>query len=290
MNHQFLNRSKEFALFERMAQKAEEELYRFTLETPLDVSHKADRTVVTGCDSAIDAYMTQIVEEYGLPVVSEEGMQSAQVLQGGTYCVIDPVDGTREYIESVNDALKDGSIQYFLKSPRSRNHNFCLLVGVVNNGVATHGSCYDYVTGEKFLVDATAPGFIHSTMQIARKSTQRFPVIYVDSRVYSDPEYGQRLKEICKRVPNAEIVTQGSFGLNALHALFNSSPDALVFHPVQQSGLWDVLPAAVAARAFGGQIFDGQGKELVLNSYAMIPGPGLYVLKGNLFRFVIDEL
>jgi len=289
----FPMRAEIFSLFDLMYQEAKEELYRVTLTMPLDIAHKADTTVVTACDSAIDECTSGIAALHGFSVLSEEGVQSDEIVCAGTYCAIDPIDGTREYIESVNDAIADGGVLCFLESPRSKKRNFCFLVGLVENGMPTYGACYNYVTGEQILIDANAPHLARlNAPALSREDMchNSDPIVYTDPRVFSDPRYGPRLQKIVQQVPGTRVIAQGSFGLNAVHALLNGHQDALVFHPVQQSGLWDVLPAAVAARAFGGEIFDGQGKPLKLDSYVLVPGLGLYVLKGDKFRFVIDEI
>ena len=273
-------RQEIFDLFERMFLVAEEELLRFTRSVPLVVNQKADKTVVTECDSAIDVKTSRLAAQYGIPIVSEEGEQSAHVVSRGLYCAIDPIDGTQEYIECVNDALGTSGAPNFLKSPTPSQRNFCFLTGIVQDGLAVYGGCYNFVTKEKFLIDARARRLDRSGASSWAGGLTDTSVVYTDPRVRTDPVHGERLQKIVEKVPGTKVVVQGSFGLNALHALLNGHNDALVYHPVQNAGLWDIVPAAVAAHAYGGEIFDGQGKPLQLSSYVMIPGPGLYVLKG----------
>jgi len=68
----------------------------------------------------------------------------------------------------------------------------------------------------------------------------------------------------------------------------NPHESAIMCHRVQSSGLWDILPAAVASKAFGGEIYDDRGNTLLLNEYAVLPGKGCTVIKGDKFKFVID--
>ena len=61
-------------------------------------------------------------------------------------------------------------------------------------------------------------------------------------------------------------------------------------HRVQSAGLWDIMPAAVAARCCGGEIYDDRGDPLRLTDYVILPGMGVTVIKGAYFSFVAEEL
>jgi hypothetical protein len=50
------------------------------------------------------------------------------------------------------------------------------------------------------------------------------------------------------------------------------------------------MPAAVASRAFGGQIYDGLGEALEFDRYIVLPGKGATIIKGDKYNFVVDEL
>jgi hypothetical protein len=50
------------------------------------------------------------------------------------------------------------------------------------------------------------------------------------------------------------------------------------------------MPAAVATRAFGGQVYDDTGDILRLTDYVILPGIGATIIKGEKFAFILERL
>ena len=87
----------------------------------LNLERKSDESPVTAADRAADAAITEILSTKapGIPVVSEE--DAAFIARGapqGPYFLVDPLDGTRGFIEgsdeyTVNIALIEGGVPTF---------------------------------------------------------------------------------------------------------------------------------------------------------------------------------
>ena len=134
-----------YSLFETMIKVAEQQLMDFTLNYPLRIDHKADKSVVTQCDQAIDIALTKIALEADLSVVSEEGEPVLKIVQSGNYLTIDPIDGTLGYIDYVN---------FGFDKDLGPEKDFCLLLGIVENNQPRFGAVFNYVTKEKIFLDA----------------------------------------------------------------------------------------------------------------------------------------
>ena len=83
--------------------------------TDLDIDRKDDRSPVTEADHAADAVIVPALEALtpDIPVVSEERAASHRTDGAGAYWLVDPLDGTREFINrrdefTVNIALVAG--------------------------------------------------------------------------------------------------------------------------------------------------------------------------------------
>lgn len=278
-----MNKDKAYSLFEELIKIAQEELLRFTLSASLDVDTKADKSVVTECDKAIDAKMTEISQSCGLQVVSEESEHDNEIVKSGNYITIDPIDGTLGYIDYVNEALGSGNIGNFLKKDLGAEHDFSLLLGIVENSKSRFAACFNYVTKEKIFIDAdNRQNFIRENN--VREYSQK-DVVYLDQRFLDDP-----LTKRALSLPDVTPITQATFGLKSLYTIINPHENAVTIHRVQSAGLWDVLPAATAARVFGGEVFDDEGSPLVLDRYVILPGNGATVVRGDKFKFVEEEL
>ena len=274
-----------FILFDEIISLADRKLFDFTKNESLLIEKKADKTLVTAADKLIDATLKARFEAEGFAVISEEGSQEEEIAKTGNYVTIDPIDGTLGYVEYANYALQNqesskGDVLFSKDlGPAS---DFCLLLGIVENGAPRYGAVFNFVTKEKILIDALNPYKIVREKS-ARNYTQRFAA-YVDQRP------GEALERKLLAMPGVEAIKQATVGLKSTYAMLNHHEAAVMVHRVQLAGLWDILPGAVAARAFGGKIFDDLGDPLKLDEYVVIPGKGVTAIKGKKFAFVEEEL
>lgn len=261
---------------------AEKELLSFTLTSSLNLEHKADKSVVTAADKRIDEKLTQLAHEAGFKVVSEEGEHVLDIVKNGNYMTIDPIDGTLGYLEYVNYALKHGGIETFLQKDLGPASDFCLLLGVVTDGLPRYGAVYNFITKEKILIDGKNKDNLLRENNV-RNYTQKYAV-YVDQRA------GDHIEKNLTSLPDVSIIKQAALGLKSVYTLINPHESAITVHRVQKAGLWDIMPAAVAAQAFGGEVYDDQGTPLNTTSYIILPGTGATIIKGKKFKDVINKL
>lgn len=277
-----MTKNEAFELFQKMIDAAEKELLSFTLHSALSVEHKADKTAVTECDKSIDRTLSAIARDNNLQVVSEEGALVQDIVKSGNYITIDPIDGTLGYIEYVNDALSKGNISQFLQTDLGPQSDFCLLLGIVENGKPVFGACYNYITKEKIFIDGSNK---NNLQRVNNKRSYTSP-----NAVYVDQRPGDSIEEVLKSTQEVTVIKQAALGLKSLYTLINPHENAITVHRVQVAGLWDIMPAAVAAQVFGGQIYDDLGNPLEFNKYIILPGKGATIIKGHKFDFVIDLL
>lgn len=266
-----------------MIDSAQRELIAFTLSTPLASEHKADKSLVTACDERIDQTLSQIAQNAGLQRVTEEGEHDVTVAKSGNYMTIDPIDGTLGYIEYVNYTMEHGGIQNFLKKDLGATADFCLLLGIVENGIPRYGAVYNYSTKEKILIDGNNKENTIRENNIRNYSQKK--AVYLDQR----PSDDSLTKELLT-LHDVAFITQAALGLKSIYTIVNPHKAAITVHKVQKAGLWDILPAAVAARAFGGNIFDDKGEAVCFTNYITLPGTGATIIKGDIFSFIVKRL
>lgn len=277
-----MTKEQAFSLFEEMILTAEKELINFTIHSELNTEHKADKSVVTQCDKCIDNKLTELANSIGLQVISEEGTHVLNIAQSGNYITIDPIDGTLGYIEYVNYALSHGGIDTFLQTDLGAISDFCLLLGIVEGGIPQFGAVYNFVTKEKILIDGNDRNNLIRINNVRDYNQKK--VAYIDQR------QGDSLEQELTSLPNLTSIKQAALGLKSVYTIINPHEDAITLHRVQKAGLWDIMPSAVAARSFGGQVYDDHGEPLKFNSYIILPGNGATIIKGNAFSFVLENL
>lgn len=273
-----MTRQDAYKLFDEMILHAKKTLVEFTKSHDLNAQEKEDKTLVTECDKAIDIELSNIAKDYDLNVVSEEGEHLEEVLKKGNYITIDPIDGTNGYIEYVKRSGKSNIFETDLGA----EYDFGLLLGIVEDGIPQFAALYNYVTHEKILLDSSSKE--NTIRENDKRIYDQKNVLYVGKRGVEDV-----IKDLAKD-PEISLAHQSSCGLKSVYIIINQHENAMTIYLGQSAGIWDILPAVVAAKAYGGELCDGNGDPIVLNQYVMTPGKGLLVIKGEKFKFVVDRL
>lgn len=102
---------------------------------PIQVMTKDDGSPVTEADAAAEAVIIDHLRQTGLPVLGEESVAAGIIpLLGERYFVVDPLDGTKEFIK--------------------RNGEFTVNIALVDHGRPVMGVVLAPATGELFVGDA----------------------------------------------------------------------------------------------------------------------------------------
>src|SRR5277367_5537062 len=105
----------------------------FSRFTPgaIETEYKAGHDPVTEADRAVDAVLRQNLLRDGEGWLSEESVDDASRLDKSRVWVVDPLDGTREFVQGIPE--------------------FCVSIGFVENGRPVAGGIYNPATQETFL-------------------------------------------------------------------------------------------------------------------------------------------
>jgi myo-inositol-1(or 4)-monophosphatase len=97
----------------------------------IDAEYKAGHDPVTEADRALDAVLRKELLREGEGWLSEESVDDPIRLQRSRVWVVDPLDGTREFVQGIPE--------------------FCVSIGFVENGKPVAGGIYNPATKETFL-------------------------------------------------------------------------------------------------------------------------------------------
>jgi 3'(2'), 5'-bisphosphate nucleotidase len=224
-------------------------------------AHKEDRSPVTDADHAADALIKPALAALlpGVPVVTEESVAAApaaEALAGGTFWLVDPLDGTKEFVAhrdefTVNIALVE----------RRRP-----ILGVLH--VPPRGVTYAATgpgTAVKLAGDAPA-------QPIAARTAPAGGLVVAHSRSHNRRT---DLEEYLAPYRVAERIVMGSalkFGLIA-----EGSADLYV--RLGPTGEWDTAAGQAILEAAGGSVVDHAGAPLAYGKAAFL-NPG-FVARGR---------
>ncbi len=184
-------------------------------------------------------------------VLSEESAPPSRAGAGGRLWVVDPLDGTREFIDGIDE--------------------FACMVGLAHRGRAVLGAVYvpgsrrlylGVADGGAWVAECNAAaeaGFAVSigplrSLHVSRPADGRTRLV----RSRSHPD--ERLARIEAALPSVDIVPSGSVGVKC--ARIATGEADLYVHPVPYLKEWDTCAPEAMLRGAGGEVTDCGGQPL----------------------------
>lgn len=120
----------------RLAIEAGTEIMKIYEADDFEVKVKSDSSPVTEADEAADAIISAgLRSEFPQIMLVTEEQSASHLLQGNTFLIVDPLDGTKEFV--------------------NRRGDFTVNIALVENGVPTRGVVYAPAKSRMFFTDAT---------------------------------------------------------------------------------------------------------------------------------------
>ncbi len=234
------------------------------------IEWKAPGDPVTVADHAAnELILAQLHRHFpGETVLSEESSDDMRRLGAAQFWVVDPLDGTKEFIK--------------------RNGEFSIMIGMIENGLPALGVVGQPAT--QFLYSgAEGLGAWLSTPrgeQVLRVSTMSAPaqLRMVASRSHFDP----RVDRVRQRLGIHEILRSGSVGLKC--GLIARGDCEVYVHPSSRVNLWDSCGPAAILTAAGGKMTDLHGETLNYSGVEVRHRHGLLATHGRLHEQVVETL
>lgn len=219
-------------------------------QTALPVTHKADGSPLTAADSLahqwlVDGLMALTPE---LPYLSEEGIDNALRMTWPTYWLLDPIDGTKEFLAhngdfTVNIALihQQKVILGIVYAPAL---NTCYLAA---EGLGAFKQCGD---GPLLAIKARALGENLTIIASRRHGVNHYQALY-------------------DRFPHYQLLERGS----SLKFCLVAEGLADLYPRLAPTSEWDTAAAQCVLEQAGGAVIDLQGLSLRYNTQLSVLNP-----------------
>jgi len=208
--------------------------------SPIAAEAKADGSPVTAADAAAEAVILEHLLPTGLPVLAEESVAAGRIpVLGRRYFVVDPLDGTKEFIK--------------------RNGEFTVNIALVENGRPVLGVVLAPVTGRAY-VGGPDGAFACETQSgsVAQKSA----ISVVDTlppRIVASRSHGHSaLAELCRSLDAGEDVSVGS----SLKFCLLAEGKAQLYPRFTPTCEWDTAAGQAVLEAAGGTVLNLDGTPL----------------------------
>lgn len=225
------------------------------------VESKKDDSPLTLADKAAHNVLVDYLQQTAYPVISEEGEHLSREIRQSytTYWLIDPLDGTKEFIK--------------------KNDEFTVNVALIHQGKPLFGLVYAPVLKELFIglkdeayklniedsKELELPLKPEQRIRVSEKGNKKIKV--VASRSHFNPETKAYIEDLEKQGFEIDLVSKGSSLKICLVA--EGKADAYPrFGPTME---WDTAAAHAVLNAAGGQMIDpATGKELSYNKVNLL--------------------
>jgi 3'(2'), 5'-bisphosphate nucleotidase len=209
------------------------------------VRHKTDGSPVTAADLVAEAAIRDGLSALAapLPIVSEEEAQHPRLLSGSSYFLIDPLDGTREFIA--------GSAEYAINIALMMNSAPVLgVIAAPALGLIWRGNIGQGAERLAFAADGaiSSPSPIHTRLRPPRE-----PVVLV-SRSHLDA----RTQAYLGSLPRPTIISCGS----AVKFCRIAEGSADLYPRLAPTHDWDVAAGHAIIEAAGGRVLTPDGAAI----------------------------
>lgn len=239
-----------------IAQAAGDKIMDVYNSADFSVEHKADDSPLTAADLAshhhiVDA-LSQLSPQY--PVLSEESaaeISFEERSQWTTYWLVDPLDGTREFIK--------------------RNGEFSVLIALVHENQAILGVVHAPVLKETWFASRGNGAYKQTgadTQPISTR-TQAQPLKVVGSKSHRDPIMPQFLE----RIGEHEYTVMGSI----LKACLVAEGSADIYPRLGPTSEWDTAAAQIIVEEAGGHFTRSDMQAMRYNTKESLLNPHFFV-------------
>ncbi|WP_179959500.1 3'(2'),5'-bisphosphate nucleotidase CysQ [Pannonibacter tanglangensis] len=212
-----------------------------------DVIRKGDGSPVTAADHAAEAILLAELGRVfpGVPVVAEEDVAAGHMpLAAASYILVDPLDGTREFI--------------------SRNGEFTVNIAVIENGVPGAGVVLAPALGEIYWTDGLTAWAgrvrgeeVEGLREIRTRQARPGQLTVLASRSH----LCERTTAVIEALKVQDVVSVGS----SLKLCWLAEGRADIYPRLSPTMQWDIAAGHAVLRAAGGTVLDlgdGQAGEL----------------------------
>jgi 3'(2'), 5'-bisphosphate nucleotidase len=207
---------------------------------PIIAVSKQDGSPVTEADAAAEKVILDHLRPTGIPVLGEESVAAGIIPElGERYFVVDPLDGTKEFIK--------------------RNGEFTVNIALVEHGVPVLGVVLAPATGESFIGDASGAWFCNTLNGASAERRAIATASATRLRIVASRSHGHAaLASLCETLDVEADVSVGS----SLKFCLLARGDAQLYPRFTPTCEWDTAAGQAVLEAAGGAVVTLDGERM----------------------------
>lgn len=234
-------------------------------ETDFTVQTKGDNSPLTAADMAAHEFICQRLTNLNpaIPILSEEsaGIGFSERNRWSQYWLVDPLDGTREFIK--------------------RNGEFSVNIALIEDHQSILGVVHIPVSGVSYAACVNNGAFryneLNTPTRISVKQTKRNRITIAGSRSHGNA----KLSAFIGKLDDPTVLSVGS----SLKLCLVAEGKADIYPRFGVTSEWDTAAAQAIVEAAGGVVVDTDFNRLEYNRKASLLNPEFLVIADNQFNW-----
>lgn len=227
-----------------------------------EIRDKSYHNPVTTADNAADKYLRETLTvaypDYGW--LSEETVDSKERLNYTRTWVVDPLDGTKEFIEGVD--------------------HFVVSIGLVENGEPIVGVLYNPASKQLFTASRSNGAYLDGEKINCSNLSDFKEMVILNSR-------SETRRGLWKPYAD-DFKEQRAIGSVAYKLGLTSAAQADVFASLRPKNEWDICAGHCIIREAGGELVALDGRPVTYNNETTLITPGIIAVRKNILHDTID--
>ena len=263
---------KELQVLKKVIKQAGEaalSYYGAKLDNRIKIKHDGEnQSPVTQADLIAEKAIFQGLKEFGYGILSEETLDDKSRYNNKRVWVIDPLDGTKDFIQQTGE--------------------FSILIGLVENGKPIMGVVYQPIEKKLYFAVKGQGTYV----ELGDGSTQQLQVSKIDNlaemKMFVSRNHLMPAEVELSEKYGIEKMTCGSAGLKI--SKIAAGEAEIYINSSDRTGEWDICAGDIIIKEAGGMITDLDGNEFEYNRKDNINRNGFLVTNGKLQGSILEEL
>lgn len=233
-----------------------------------EISRKKDKTLVTEVDLLSEKIILEGLAEFDYGILSEEKLGANDRMSKKRVWVIDPIDGTMDFIKETGE--------------------FSVMVGLVENGKAILGVVYQPTKDKMYSAILGGGAFLEEGGQIKKLQVSKNDDCSNVSMLGSRHHMKELEVKLCQDLGIIDFITHGSAGLKM--CLIAEQKADIYINSSDKTGEWDICAGGIILNEAGGKLTDMNGDDFVYNKEQYLNLEGFVASNGVLHEKVIEGI
>jgi 3'(2'), 5'-bisphosphate nucleotidase len=235
-------------------------------ETDFSTEKKDDDSPITQADIESNKILKDVLKETGITILSEEDIDDKKRLSEEKVWIIDPLDGTTDFV--------------------NRTGEFTIMVGLVQNHKSVLGLIYWPIKKKMYLAESGKGAFCHD------KEWEKIEVTMMSEMqnchaLVSRHHLSEKEKRLLDEMEISVVTSIGS----SLKVTEIASGDAEIYlTTTNKMKQWDTCASNCIISEAGGKMTDISGNELMYNTELVNHENGILVTNGLIHQDVLDVI